>query len=338
MPHLAQKKTETTANALEKWRPLFEADMKAVDAQIHLLTQSEALLIPKLAEHLIASGGKRLRPVLTVLSARLCGYKGGDRHVKLAASIEFIHSATLLHDDVVDESTLRRGEKTANNIWGNAASVLVGDFLLSRAFQLMAQDGNVKVLELLSDSSAIISEGEVMQLMAIANLEATKETYLKIITAKTAQLFAAAAAVGGLITDKAEKDVKALDVYGRALGVAFQMVDDALDYSAKQERLGKTVGDDFREAKMTLPVLLAYAKADAKEKAFWDRVMVSGTQEKTDLPEAIRLIQKHEVLKDVMAEAQAYAERAKAAISGFPDSQEKQALLDLADFAVDREF
>jgi octaprenyl-diphosphate synthase len=276
--------------------------------------------------------------VLTILSAKLCGYTGGNRHIRLAAAIEFIHSATLLHDDVVDESELRRGEKTANNLWGNAASVLVGDFLLSRAFQLMSRDGSLRVMKLLSDSSAIISEGEVWQLMATADLATTKETYLKIIAAKTAQLFAAATAVGPLITERPEEEVAALDHFGRALGIAFQIVDDTLDYSARQEEIGKTIGDDFREGKVTLPVLFAYAKADAGEKEFWERVIVRREQKAGDLEQAVSLMQKHRVLAEVMEEARRYAEKAQEHLAPFPPSEEKQALLDLADFAVSRPF
>ncbi|NDF12884.1 MAG: polyprenyl synthetase family protein [Proteobacteria bacterium] len=316
---------------------MFAAEMERVDKLIESLSESDAGLIPKLTMHLVGSGGKRLRPVLTILAAKLCKYEG-ERHIRLAAAIEFIHTATLLHDDVVDESELRRGKQTANHVWGNAASVLVGDFLLSRAFQLMAQDGSLKVLQILSDTSAIISEGEVLQLMSMGDLAREKETYIRIISAKTAQLFAAGCEVGAVIADAGDAKENAMLEFGKNLGIAFQIVDDALDYSAKQEQLGKAVGDDFREGKVTLPVLNAYAKADKQGKTFWERTISAHKQEEGDLAEAIRLIGATNALDATMAEAKAYADKAAKALEVFDDSDAKQALLDLLEFSVNRPY
>ncbi len=332
------QKNPKESNALSKWRRLYAEALAEVDQVILTMAQSEAALIPELVRHLIASGGKRLRPILTILSAKLCGYSSGKRQINLAAAVEFIHTATLLHDDVVDESDLRRGKETANHRWGNAASVLVGDFILSRAFQLMANDGSSDVIRLLADSSAIISEGEVKQLLAIRDLATTQEQYVAIIAAKTAQLFAAACAVGGLVAEKTRAEVNALENYGRNLGIAFQMVDDALDYSAKQETLGKTIGNDFREGKMTLPVLLAYARGDQAEKMFWQQTLTEDSllPKAEDLARAIHLMETRAIIPAVLACARTYAEKAKADLADFVENDAKHALLDLADFAVER--
>lgn len=245
---------------LAKWRHLFAEELARVDRVILKMTENETILIPQMVQHILKAGGKRLRPILTIMSAKLCGYEG-ERHIQLAAAIELLHTATLLHDDVVDESHLRRGVDTANEVWGNAASVLVGDYLLGKAFQLMARDGSIEVLLLLSDSSAIITEGEIKQLIAANDIGTNRDEYLDIIESKTAQLFAAACHVGALVSEQPEQE-QTLDDFGRYLGVAFQIADDALDYSAKQEALGKTIGDDFREGKVTLPVILAYERGN----------------------------------------------------------------------------
>src|SRR5690606_14386993 len=237
---------------------------------------------PELASHLINSGGKRLRPMLTIAAAHLCGYKGGD-HIKLAASVEFLHTATLLHDDVVDESDLRRGKKTARMLWGNQASVLVGDFLLGRAFRLMVETRSLRALEIIANAASIIAEGEVMQLAAAKDTSTTEDAYMRVIQAKTAALFAAAAEVGAVVADRGADEAAALESYGRNLGIAFQLVDDALDYSGRAATLGKNVGDDFREGKITLPVVLAFRRGDREERAFWRRTLQDGDQRDGDL-------------------------------------------------------
>ncbi|WP_354505058.1 polyprenyl synthetase family protein [Limibacillus sp. MBR-115] len=318
-------------------RRLVEPDLKKVNATILERMQSPVALIPQLAGHIIAAGGKRLRPILTLAAARLCGYEG-ERHIGLAACVEFIHTATLLHDDVVDDSHLRRGLETANAVWGNKASVLVGDFLFSRAFQIMVADGSLKVLRILSDASAEIAEGEVGQLLT-ANNTATDETaYMDVICAKTAVLFAAAAQVGGVVADEPEERELALRSFGMNLGIAFQLVDDVLDYSAEQAALGKTVGDDFREGKITLPIVLAFAQGDEAEKAFWRRCLEDLEQTDQDITEAIRLMRKYRALDEAMDRARSYADKARQALAPFPDRPEKTALLDLAEFTVARRF
>ncbi len=322
-------------NALDKWSGLFAEELQAVDAKILYDTQSEASLIPQIVGHIIASGGKRIRPILTILCAKLCGYDAGDRHINLAAAIEFFHTATLLHDDVVDESDLRRGVKTANNIWGNAPSVLVGDFLLGKAFQILAQDGSIKILRILSDTSAIITEGEVKQLIQISDITTSREKYLEIIASKTAALFTAACQVGAIITDENQEKEGALRDFGQSLGVAFQIVDDALDYSSKEEQLGKTIGDDFREGKVTLPVILAYAQGTEEEREFWQRTIEEGQDEK-DLEKAIALINKHNIILQVTDIAEEYVNKAVQSLQIFKPCREKQALEDLLRFSVSR--
>nr|WP_169560454.1 polyprenyl synthetase family protein [Sneathiella chinensis] len=297
---------------------------------------SEVELIPTLARHLIAAGGKRLRPVLTLGSAKLCGYDG-DRAQKLAACVEFIHTATLLHDDVVDESDLRRGNETANVLWGNQASVLVGDFLFSRSFQLMVEDGSLEVLRILSTASAVIAEGEVQQLMNVGDVNVTEENYLQVIASKTAALFAAACEVGAVVADRSPEEAAALRNYGNDLGIAFQLIDDALDYSAEQAALGKTIGDDFREGKVTLPILLAYQRGDADERAFWTRV-IEAEQQDGDLDHAMTLLARHNALGDTFARARDYGNSAKKSLDIFPDSPVKAALIGAIDFAIERAY
>lgn len=330
-------------NALEHWQPLYSPLMAQVNAVLHEMTQSTAALIPNIADHIISSGGKRIRPVITLLSAQLSGYSTGDRHVRLAAAIEFLHTATLLHDDVVDESLLRRGKPTANAAFGNSASVLVGDYMLSCAFQLMARDGSLEVLRVLSDTSAIITEGEVHQLMAQQNISTTRAQYLHIITAKTAQLFAAAGRVGGILGKETgaqapQSSDALLETYGRNLGIIFQIVDDVLDYTADATQLGKAVGDDFREGKVTLPVLFAYEVANADQQSFWQRVITEPhTQTADDLPHAITLIQQHNVLEKCQQMMLSYHQEAATALKNFTDCDAKQALLDILDFAAQRQ-
>ena len=246
---------------------LLGSDLERVNRLIVDRMQSSVALIPQLAGHIVASGGKRLRPMLTLGCARLCGYRG-TRHVALAAAVEFIHTATLLHDDVVDASDLRQGRETANAVWGNQPAILVGDFLFSRSFELMVADGSLRILEILSRASSVIAEGEVLQLMTQNNLQTTEASYLEVIRAKTAELFAAASRIGAVVAERPSAEEMALDRFGRDLGIAFQLVDDMLDFSARQSELGKSVGDDFRDGKVTLPILLAFACGDKEERDF----------------------------------------------------------------------
>ena len=322
---------------VESLRRLVAADMEKVNRAIVENMQSPVALIPQLAGHIVASGGKRLRPMLTLATAGLCGYTG-ERHIGLAACVEFIHTATLLHDDVVDESDLRRGRDTANAVWGNQASVLVGDFLFSRAFQLMVGDGSLKVLKILSDASAIIAEGEVHQLVTTNDIATTEDAYLEVIRCKTAQLFAAAAQIGPVVAERPEAEELALENFGRDLGVAFQLVDDVLDYAAEQAALGKTVGDDFREGKVTLPVILACQAGDETERAFWKRTIEDLDQRDDDLAEAQRLMAQHGTLEASLDRARTYAGAAREALRGFPSNPYRAALEELVDFCVERAY
>ncbi|HVV26698.1 MAG TPA: polyprenyl synthetase family protein [Rhizomicrobium sp.] len=322
---------------VERLHALVAADMAATDRMIHARMGSGVVLIPDLARHLIDSGGKRLRPMLTLAAATAGGY-GGDHHIRLAAAVEFIHTATLLHDDVVDESALRRGKISANLMWGNKPSVLVGDFLFARAFQLMVETGHQAVLDILAGASAIIAEGEVMQLKSSNNLSVSEEHYLSVVSAKTAALFAAAAESGALLAGRDAAFVSGMRAYGENLGIAFQLVDDALDYSGRQALMGKTVGDDFREAKMTLPIILAHARAKPSDRPFWQRVIETGNQTESDLDRAITLIEQTGAMQETMRRARAYADAAKAALDVLPDSDIRRALADIADFCVERAY
>lgn len=311
-------------------------DMAAVSALIRERMASEhAPRIPEVTAHLVEAGGKRLRPMLTLAAARMCGY-AGPYHIHLAATVEFIHTATLLHDDVVDESAQRRGRPTANLLWDNQSSVLVGDYLFARSFQLMTEPGSMVVMRILSNAAATIAEGEVLQLTAAQNLSTDESIYLQVVRGKTAALFSAATEVGGVIADAPEDQVKALFEYGDALGIAFQIVDDLLDYQGQADATGKNVGDDFRERKLTLPVIKAVAKADDEERAFWVRTIEKGRQEDGDLAHALALLEKHGTLKATRADAQAWAAKAKAALEVLPPHEVKDMLTDLADYVVSR--
>ncbi len=316
---------------------MLEPALQATNQAIVARMDSPVALIPQLAAHLVAAGGKRLRPLLTLASAKLCEYEG-TRQINLAACVEFIHTATLLHDDVVDESILRRGYASANAVFGNKASVLVGDFLFARAFQLMVDDGSLEVLRILSAAAATIAEGEVLQLTTQNDLATTEEKYFEVIRGKTAALFAAACEVGGVIADRPAAQCAALARFGMDLGMAFQLVDDALDYSADEAELGKTVGDDFREGKLTYPVLLAIAAADAQELAFWTRTIGAGEQTDTDLGTALTLMTKHDVTPRSLARAGAFVESACAALAVFPASPMREALMDVARYTTARRF
>lgn len=323
--------------SLDPMLSLTAQGMNEVNQVILKRMQSEIPLIPALAGHLISGGGKRLRPMLTLAGAELVGYNG-TRHHKLAAAVEFIHTATLLHDDVVDGSDLRRGKAAANIIFGNPATVLVGDFLFSRSFELMVEDGSLKVLKILSGASAIIAEGEVDQLTAQRKIDTSEERYLQIIRAKTAALFAAASRIAAVVAECDEARERALDEYGRNLGVAFQLVDDALDYDADAAQMGKDRGDDFREGKMTLPVILAYARGTEEEREFWKSAIMGHRTAAADLDHAIELIGRHDAVVDTRARARHFAQRAIDALSIFPDSKARQAMTQAALFAVARHF
>jgi octaprenyl-diphosphate synthase len=316
---------------------LVAGDLAAVNQLIVKHMHSPVALIPQLAGHIVAAGGKRLRPMLTLAAARLCGYRG-DRHVSLATCVEFIHTATLLHDDVVDDSALRRGRASANAVWGNKASVLVGDFLFSRAFQLMVGDGSLKVLEILSSASAVIAEGEVLQLVTSNDTETSEQAYLEVIRCKTAALFAAACRVGAVVADRPKVEEEALESFGLNLGIAFQLIDDVLDYSAKQAELGKSIGDDFQEGKITLPVVLAFRRGDTEERAFWRRTLERLEHEDGDLDRALGLMVKHGALRDTVARAGHYGAIARDALGIFPDGPVKSALLEVVDFCIERAY
>lgn len=311
--------------------------MNSVNAIILDRMQSEIPLIPTLAGHLIAGGGKRMRPMLTIAGAALCEYQG-TRHHKLAAAVEFIHTATLLHDDVVDGSELRRGKETANIVYGNPATVLVGDFLFTRAFELMVEDGSLKVLKILSRASSVIAEGEVDQLTAQRKVETSEEHYLAIIGAKTAALFAAATRIAAVVAERSEAEEAALDAYGRNLGIAFQLVDDAIDYDSDASEMGKGKGDDFREGKMTLPVILAYARGNDEERRFWQEAIAGFRSEDADLAHAVSLIARHDTVAATRDRARHYAQRAIDAIAVFPAGPARSALAEAAEFAVARRY
>jgi octaprenyl-diphosphate synthase len=312
-------------------------DMTLVNQLILKRMESPVALIPQLAGHVISAGGKRLRPMLTLASAKLCGYHG-ERHITLATCIEFIHTATLLHDDVVDESKLRRGLETANSVWGNQASVLVGDFLFSRSFELMVEDGSVKVMGILSSASARLAEGEVMQLLTANDTETGESAYLEVIKAKTAKLFAASCRLGAIVADRPNVEEEGLEAFGMNLGGAFQLIDDVLDYSAKQATLGKTVGDDFQEGKITLPVILAFRRGDNEERKFWRRTLGNLEQNENDLERAIALMQKHNALDDTVDRARHYGAMARDSLGIFPTSETKDALISLIDFCIERPY
>ena len=314
---------------------LVAADMERVNAAIISRTGSEVTMIPEVAKHLINSGGKRLRPMLTLALSRLVGY-AGDGHIKLAAAVEFMHTATLLHDDVVDESELRRGRLAARMLWGNEASVLVGDFLLGQAFKMMVEVGSLKALEILSAAAAVIAEGEVMQLAAAKNTATTEDEYIAVIRAKTAELFAAACEVGPALSGRQRAEQAASRSFGMNLGIAFQLVDDALDYGGASSRLGKNIGDDFREGKITLPVVLAFRRGSDAERDFWRRTLERGETADADVDHAIGLMIKHRALEDTIGRAHHYGAIARDALALFPDSKMKVALAETVDFCIAR--
>ncbi|EKE09847.1 MAG: hypothetical protein ACD_16C00100G0009 [uncultured bacterium] len=334
MRPLLKQSLETTSPGLQPLLALLQAQLKSVNSCILEKMESSVSLIPQIAGYLISLGGKRLRPLLTLSSAELCGYRG-TRHIALAACVEFIHTATLLHDDVVDESMLRRGMRTANSLWSNKESVLVGDFLFSRAFELMVADGSLEILNILSHASSAISEGEILQLSMSHSLELTQDTYLKIIEAKTARLFSAATEVGAVIANAPEPQRKALAQFGLSLGIAFQLMDDVLDYTANQEQLGKTIGDDFREGKVTLPIILAYHKGIGI--SFWEEMITKKTRDQQELQQALYLLNKSNALAESKGMAETFVKNALECLAKFSPSPLKSALEELAHFSLYRE-
>ncbi|MGB6085793.1 polyprenyl synthetase family protein [Parvibaculum sp.] len=322
-------------NAVAELQALVRPEMEAVNDFIRERMASDVPMIPELASHLINSGGKRLRPMLTIAASKMCDYTGSD-HIKLAATVEFLHTATLLHDDVVDESDMRRGSKTARMLWGNQASVLVGDFLLGRAFKLMVETKSLRALEIIADAASIIAEGEVMQLAAAKDTSTTEDAYLRVISAKTAALFAAASEIGAVISKREGNEAAALHSYGRNLGIAFQLVDDALDYGGRAAALGKNTGDDFREGKITLPVVLAFRRGTAEERSFWERTLQQGDRQEGDLERAVELMHRHSALEDTIVRARHYGAMAIDALAIFPESKYRDALTALVEFCINR--
>lgn len=333
-PQASSKPYKPTAT-LKTLLDLTAPDMDLINELIIKQAHSSVEMIPKLASHLIDSGGKRIRPMLTCATARLCNYEALD-HIPLATSIEFLHTATLLHDDVVDESDMRRGRKAARLVWGNQASVLVGDYLLGQSFKIMVGVGQLEPLKILSNASAVIAEGEVMQLVTANNPQSSIEDYMAVINAKTAALFVAACELGPVVANRPDQERQTLKKFGHALGNLFQLVDDALDYQGESTKLGKDVGDDFREGKITLPVILAYQTGTDEERAFWQRTMGDGDIKDTDLNVAIELIAKHKTIDATIERARTYGQQAKEALNIFPASPWKHALLDVVEFCIAR--
>jgi octaprenyl-diphosphate synthase len=328
---------EAPSASVDRIAELVAADMDLVNMTILSRTGSDVTMIPEVANHLISSGGKRLRPMLTLAMAQLAGY-GGEGHVKLAAAVEFMHTATLLHDDVVDESAMRRGRPSARMLWGNEASVLVGDFLLGQAFRMMVEVGNLHALDILSSAAAVIAEGEVMQLSAAKNTATNEDEYLAVIRAKTAELFAAACEVGPVIAGLTKAEQNACRSFGMNLGIAFQLIDDALDYGGTNARLGKNTGDDFREGKITLPVVLAYRRGSELEREFWRRTLERGDVREGDIEEATAMMNRHRALDDTVKRAHHYGAIAKDALALFPDSAIKAALTEAVEFCIVRAY
>ena len=323
-------------NSVDDLQLYFAQDMQAVDKLINsYITSNVTPVISELSNHLINAGGKRLRPLLTLAASDLCNYSGAS-HIKLAAAIEFIHTATLLHDDVVDESFQRRGKPTANILWDNQSSVLVGDYLFSKSFQLMVETDSLKVLSILADASSTISEGEILQLSAVRNIKTDESAYFKIIEGKTAALFAAATEVGAVISNAEDKEADALANFGKALGISFQITDDLLDYVGSEEVLGKNIGDDFKEGKVTLPLIKAISKSSKEEKRFWEEVINKGMQKSSDLEHALLLMRQHNVFDETRSEAIKWSKKARNYLDIFPESKTKVILQELAYFVVER--
>jgi len=332
---LEEKSKPEAKGGVERLMSLVSADMERVNQTILARTGSDVTMIPEVANHLISSGGKRLRPMLTLATAALCDYRG-DGHIKLAAAVEFMHTATLLHDDVVDESDMRRGKLAARMLWGNEASVLVGDFLLGQAFKMMVEVGSLPALDILSTAATVIAEGEVMQLAAAKDTSTTEDAYLAVIRAKTAALFAAACEVGPVVANRPKADAAACRSYGANLGIAFQLIDDALDYGGQAATLGKNTGDDFREGKITLPVVLSFRRGTDSERDFWRRTLEKGEISDGDIETALGIMRKHRALEDTIERARHYGAMARDALEIFGQSPIKTALLETVDFCISR--
>lgn len=332
---LDEKTKEPKEPSISTLVDLVTDDMARVNQMILSRTGSDVTMIPEVANHLISSGGKRLRPMLALATGGMCDY-AGEGHIKLAASVEFMHTATLLHDDVVDQSDMRRGKLAARMLWGNEASVLVGDFLLGQAFKMMVEVGSLQCLDVLSTASAVIAEGEVMQLSAAKDTQTTEDDYLAVIRAKTAALFAAAAEVGPILAGRPKAEIAACRAYGMNLGVAFQLVDDVLDYGGASAKLGKNVGDDFREGKITLPVVLSFRRGTESEREFWRRTLERNEIEDGDLDTAVATMRRHKALEDTIERARHYGAMARDALALFPNSPWKNALVEVVDFCISR--
>ena len=338
---MKQSKVKTEIqNPFQKINEFLSEELKTTNQIILESSKGKAELIAEITNHLVSSGGKRIRPILTILAAKLCGYNSGNRHCNLAAAVELIHSATLLHDDVVDESSLRRGQPTANAIWDNKSSVLVGDYLFSVSFQLMVKDGSLEVLETLSQTSGIMADGEVLQLMNSKDVEISKENYLDIISYKTAILFAAATKVGALITNQDQQRTQDLNDFGQNLGVAFQIIDDILDYSADEQTLGKKIGDDFFEGKVTLPIILTYQQSSSEEKQQIKKLfaenLINDEQNPESFKQIMMLINKYEALEKSYQTALTYRDLAVKNLDSFKDCQEKSMLIEILDYGISR--
>ena len=325
----------SAAPSIEPLVNLTAPAMERVNTLILSRVGSDVMLIPEIARHLINSGGKRLRPMLTLATANMSGY-AGEGDTKLAAAVEFMHTATLLHDDVVDGSEMRRGRLAARMLWGNEASVLVGDFLLGQAFKMMVEVGSLQALDVLSTAAAVIAEGEVMQLAAAKNTETTEDEYLAVVRAKTAALFAAACEVGPIIAGRPKAEQAACRSYGANLGIAFQLVDDALDYGGMSAKLGKKVGDDFREGKITLPVVLAFRRGSEADRTFWRAALEQGETGDAALEQAIGIMRRHRTIEDTIERARHYGAMARDALALFPDGAMKAAMLETVDFCIAR--
>ena len=325
-------------SAYQDLKNLLSGRLDSVEKLIDRKLESNVGLIKKMSDYHLGSGGKRIRALLTMGSAKLCGYSKGDRDVNLAACVELIHSATLLHDDVIDESTVRRGNKTANSIWGNQSSILVGDYLLSRCFEMMVEDGNLEILKLLSSTSSKIAQGEVMQLQHKGEADLLEENYIKIIGLKTAALFAAATRVGACISNLDKKKKDALESYGKNLGLAFQIADDALDYFSKEKIFGKQIGKDFFEGKVTLPIIIVFQKGNAIERAFLTNIFKKITRDKKDFEETLKLINKYRAIETTFKRAEYFVNVSYDALGIFHDSNEKNVLQNLTGFSLNRTF
>ncbi len=332
---ISLNKNHESQASIDRLLGLVKDDMQMLNSIIIEKAQSDVERIPEIATHLIGSGGKRLRPILTIATAQMLGYKDKE-HIKLAASVEFLHTATLLHDDVVDESDMRRGKPAARLLWGNLASVLVGDYLLGQAFKMMVDVGSLEALDVLSSAAATIAEGEVLQIIIAKNTDTTEDKYLTVIHAKTAALFSAASEIGAIIGEASDVEKAAFKSYGKNLGIAFQLIDDALDYTGDAESLGKSVGDDFREGKITLPIVLSYRRGTEEERTFWRKTIQKGDLQEGDLEHAISLMVKHKAIEDTIKRARHYGAMAIDALGIFPESEHKKALVETIEFCISR--